>query len=205
MTNITVYDPALEDLSSFGPCMRALTWRQRGFVLAMLDTGMVDHGRCAAMAGYNGNSESLRVTGHRVSHNENVQAAIQEEARKRIGSGAIMATSKLLEIAMNDSHKDQLKAVFGIMDRAGLHATTEVKHEVRHTSDDKAVIERIVQLARNLGLDPKVLLGQHGVVVDAEYSVVASEPGQDDVQDDAEDGENEEEHDYADDLKDLLG
>ena len=153
--------------------------------MAMLDLGSVDHTRCAAAAGYSAGPEgssALRVTAHRLAHDEKIQAAIQEEARRRMKAGSIMAASVLLNIAGNPAHKDQLKAATQLLDRSGLHALSEHKVTVENTpADEKAMVARITELAKKLDIDPKKLLGERGIVVDAEYEIVESGDGLEDL------------------------
>lgn len=161
---------------ALGPAMNALpNDRQRAFVCALLEYGDNNHTRAAACAGYTGNDNTIRVTAHRLSHDELVLAAMHEEASRRMNAGKVMATSKLLEIAADTTHKDQLKAVLSVLDRTGLHAKTEHTVKVRDESrTEDAMIERIKQLGTKLGLQPeeqRKLLASAGVI-DAEFTVV---------------------------------
>lgn len=167
--------PDTRDAGRMGPKMQALTKRQRAFVQAMLDTGMTNHTRCAMMAGYTGTDGTLRVAGHRLAHDERIQSAIQEEAKKRMQSGVIMAVGVLQNIAETPGHKDQLKAAMAIMDRSGLHAVSENKtvHEV--SFDEKGAIARIRALCLETGQDPRLVLGAYGYV-DAEFEEVKALP-----------------------------
>jgi len=157
--------------------MRALgTDRQRRFVIALLELGDMNHTRAAAMAGYAGTTgNAMRVIAHRLFHDDRVQAAIHEEATRRLASGKIMAVSKLLDIANSAPEpKDKLKAIGMILNRVGMHEKTE--HHVTTmdlSKTDDAMIERIKSLAAKLGLDQRALLGEAGVV-DAEFTEVES-------------------------------
>jgi phage terminase small subunit len=157
-----------------GAAMATLTPRQREFVRAMLETGARDHTLCARMAGFTGDDNTMRVTAHRLAHDDKVLAALKEEADKRIRSGAVLGASVLSEIAMNPTHKDQLKAAIELLNRAGLITATLHKHEHAHvvstSADEKAQIASIVEKAARLGIDPRKLLG--GIVVDAEFEEV---------------------------------
>lgn len=159
------------DIDDLGPAMLACTTRQRAFVIAMLDFPGWTHDQMAMAAGFTGDNMTLRTTASRLVHADKVQAAIQEEARKRIGASAITAASELVKIAGNGMHKDQLKAIGMILNRVGLHEKTEHAVTVTNIADDSAAIERIKALAGLLGLDAKQLLGRAGVV-DAEFSEV---------------------------------
>ena len=156
-----------------GPAMLALNDRQRAFVTAMLDFGGRDNTKAARAAGYEDlpGSSTIRVTAHRLAHDPRIQEAIREEAEKRLKTGAIMAVNTLLDIAddATTEKKDRLKAIEMIMNRTGLHATSEQKVTVTRTDmTGDAMIARITQLAKSQGLDPQKLLG-HMAPVEAEF------------------------------------
>lgn len=111
----------------------------------------------AKAAGYSDRSNgSLRVKAHSNLHNEKVIAAMHEEAGKRLRSSAILGASVLAKIARTDGHKHQLRAAEALLNRIGLHETTEHRVTVQR-SDDAVVVARIRELARELGLDPRKL------------------------------------------------
>ena len=163
-----------------GPAMKKLNDRQRAFVTAMLDFGGRDNTKAAKAAGYgnpdNPDRNALHVIAHRLAHDPNIQEAIKEEGIKRLNASTIMAVNTLLDIADDPAteKKDRLKAIEMIMNRTGLHATTEHKVNVTHTdptSDE--MVKRITLLAQKQGLDPAKLLG--GPTVDAEFTEVVDE------------------------------
>lgn len=158
--------------------MKKCTPLQRNYVSALLELGSANHKRAALMAGFSGNDNSLRVTAHRVHHDSNVQAAIREEAERRMTGATIMAASVLVETIGDKTQqtKDRLKAAEMLFNRTGLHAKSEHKMTVEHTHDDAAMVARIKLLADSLGLDARKMLGTAGVVVDAEFKVI--EPAQ---------------------------
>lgn len=152
-----------------GPAMKALNERQRNFVTALLQMGTSNHAAAAKLAGYVGNSDTIKVTGYRLAHDSRIQAAIQEEAQRRINGAASMAASVLVDIAENSvDHKTKLKAVEMILNRAGLHAKSEHTVKVEDNRNDQDTIAKLKQLAADLGLDAKKLLGSVGAV-DAEF------------------------------------
>lgn len=165
--------------AKLGPAMRNLNDRQRGFVSAMFDYPGISNTKAALAAGYgNGNPECAAVQGNRLAHDEDVLAAIHEEAQRRLRSGAIMAVQTVLEIASDPTaeNKDRLKAVEMLLNRSGLHAVSEHNVKVEHRDiTDEGMIKRIKQLAEKQGLDPVKLLGTAGVVVDAEFKEVIPE------------------------------
>ncbi len=161
--------------------MRLLTKKQQRFVIAMLEMPNADQTGAARVAGYSdpGNS-SIRAVGHAVAHNPRVQAAIQEEARKRMNSAAILAVSNLIGLAADPTNKAiQLKASIALMNRVGLHEKTESHNIVEHRDGtDQMAIEKIMSLAGMLGVDAKTLLGKAGYKVpDREVIDVTPEDG----------------------------
>lgn len=159
-------------VSEFGPHMRGLTDRQRAFVLAVLESGKHNFTEAAAAAGYSSKSyNSLRVCASNLAHDSRIQSAMQEEARRRIHSSSIMAVSTLIEIANDDTAKagDRLKAAGMLMDRCGLHATTEHKMTVENVSrNDREELEKIKATLVARGIDPMPLLKGFNLVIDAE-------------------------------------
>src|ERR1700683_3714031 len=70
--------------AELGPDMLALNARQRAFVFHLVEQGGDGYARAAALAGYTGSDETLRVQGSRLAHDERVSRAMLEEARRRI-------------------------------------------------------------------------------------------------------------------------
>lgn len=167
------------DEAPLGRAMKALNEKQRSFVYALVETGG-NASQAAAAAGYGSDSatkeqreNAYRVRGYQLSHDPKVLAAIKEEAEKRLHSGALLAASKLLEMANDNSSKHQFKAAVELLNRSGLVVATEHKVTVEHKGgSDREMIERIRLLAGNLGLDPKKLLGSAGVIIDADFEEV---------------------------------
>lgn len=169
---------------SLGPAMNALANdNQRAFVIALLNNGDDNHKRAALDAGYTGTDNALRVTGHRLYHDDGILAAIHEEAVRRLNAGKIMAVSTLLTLARGaQKDGDKLKAIDMILNRTGMHGMTEHKVTVNDISKtDAAMVERINTLAKELGIpiDLEKMLGRNNPalpkpteVVDAEFTVV---------------------------------
>lgn len=161
--------------TELGPKMRALSHLQREFVIALFEHGDNNATRAARVAGYTDNPNALKVTAHRMLHSPKIRAAMHEEAERRMDGGKLMALNWLLSIASNPQHKDQFKAVTAILDRSGLHATTEHKVTVRDQSKtDEAMVDRIKQLAIKQGYsdgETQKLLASAGYI-DAEFTVV---------------------------------
>lgn len=183
----------LPDDAALGPAMSALpTDNQRAFVCALLEHGDNDHTRAAIAAGFTGTPNTLRVTAHRLAHDERVLAAMHEESVRRLNTGKIMAVSSLLTLARSAAKdSDKLKAIEMILNRTGLHAQSEHKVTVNDVSrTDAAMIDRIKQLAGKMGLDADKLLGEQPgqskstalTVIEAEFTEVeGSSDGLEDV------------------------
>lgn len=154
------------DEGKFGPAMRALpTERMRRFVIAVVEGGTANFTQAALAAGYSdgGTSNTIRVTAHRLAHDERVIRAIHEEADRRLRSAAVVAASTLVTLAQDTTDKKvQLRASEAILNRSGLHALTEHKVTVEDVTG-ATQIERIKEMAKALGLDAKALLGRYGV------------------------------------------
>jgi phage terminase small subunit len=161
-----------------GPKMLALSPRHRAFVIGLL-MNRGNQTRAAALAGYStASSQGLRVVAHRVAHREDVQEAIQEEAKRRINATAIMATERIVEALDDGDPRIRLKAAKQILDSTGLGAVFKHEHHVEvESKTTRELLDFIKGAAREQGLDPKKLLGSAGVpqdVIDAEFEEVVS-------------------------------
>lgn len=179
-TEITITIPEHE----LGKAMRALVPQQRAFVYCLVETGG-NATSAARAAGYGaeGTKEqrdnACRVRGYQLAHNPKVLAAIKEEADKRLHSGALLAASALLEMVNDPLNKNRFKAAVELLNRGGLIVETKHTVNVNHsTSSDRETIDKITLLAKQMGLDPSRLLGQAGVVIDAEFEDVTDAPPQ---------------------------
>ncbi len=156
--------------------MQALTELQRGFVMAMIEFPGISFGNAARRAGYSDpgpHSSKLRVNGHYCAHNPAVQAAIREEAGKRLNASSLAAANVLLALLTDEAveAKDRIKAAGMLLDRSGFGAAQTIN--VNKTTTDrtgKAIMERIAALSQKLGVDASRLLGPPSV--DAEFSEV---------------------------------
>jgi phage terminase small subunit len=164
------------DADDFGPAMSALTEQQRGFVIAMVTIPGCSFRRAALEAGYSDASEAAKVSGHRCAHNPAVQAAIREEAGKRLNSLSVVAANVMMDLMLDGEvdAKTKLKAAAAVLDRTGFGAAQTIN--VNKTTTDRTgagMLERIRALAAANGLDPVKLLGGNApAVVDAEFSEV---------------------------------
>lgn len=155
--------------------MTACNPAQRRFAIAAVMYPLAKDWQVAKAAGYSDRSHgALRVTAHRLFHNERVLAAIRECADKEIRSSGMLAVATIKKIVRNDAHRDQFKAAAML---AGLNGFSVAQNiNVNQTITDnsgKAIMERISLLASKLGLDPQRLLERPaGPVVEAEFSEV---------------------------------
>jgi hypothetical protein len=157
-TAITIPIPPERDL---GPCMRALTDLQRAFVVATFTQGKRDATQAARSAGYQGDRNVLGVTAHRLTHNPKIVAAMKEEGERRMDMLGSIAIEKLGDILENSvDHKTTLKAIDMTLGRVGFHQRSEslVTTRTEHSSLEK--IEKLVRLAKAMGLNPETLVGR---------------------------------------------
>lgn len=164
-----------------GPAMSALnTDMQRAFVMASF-TGSKDPVDWARAAGYFDSGKSgIRVTAWRLAHDPYIQAAITEEARRRLQSLTPAAIEAIADILHNPQHKKQLEAAMTVLSRSGISEATVKKVEV--TISDQQKMDQIRLRAEYLGIDADALLGKvalptpavSGTITEAEYEEVAA-------------------------------
>lgn len=179
MSQIAILTAHTQEEARLGPAMQALpTEKMRAFVYAMLDSGGSNQTACYQAAyGYTGQSEQWhRVNAHQLAHDERIQAAMFEEAQRRLKSGAILAVSELLKIAANGENKDKTKAIGMILDRVGMHAQTEHKLVIDRPQDEKDMMRELLAIAKKNNLDPRVLLASQGLTLDGEFEDVTPAP-----------------------------
>jgi len=166
MSDIPDTDTLEMPTANYGPAMRACNSRQRKFVLSLLMSGDDNYTRAARYAGYsNTNANVMSVTAHRLSHDPKIQAAIQEESKRRLHAGLVLASSRLVEHIKNPDGKISLKAIEMVMNRAGIHAQSEHKVTVEHQMNEGEQIKSIIMMAEAMGIDPSVMLGSAGYKV----------------------------------------
>ena len=153
-----------DDDSSFGPAMRKLTPLQRKFVLAVQILGSTDNTRAAILAGYGSprdgtkwNQQSARNAGWRLAHDPDVQAAMLEEAGKRLGGLRFRALDVLRSIVDDIKTKPalRLKAGLEILNRTGMPTMTEQNITVTHELGPQAAM--IAKLKAILRVNPKYI------------------------------------------------
>lgn len=160
--------------AELGPAMRALpndVWRR--FVLVCNQptaTGRVNHAQAAHDAGFQTeNRSSLAALGHRLAHDERIQAALLEESKRTMGAALPVAMATVIQILLNPAAKDamKLRAAQILFDRGGIPQRTEHEVVVHHTESRSQMIDRVIRLAKDMGLDPAKLLGQVGETMPA--------------------------------------
>jgi hypothetical protein len=159
--------------------MRALpTDRMRLFVVAMHENAMrgeKTQAAAAAAAGYSGDHESLKQTGHRLAHDERIQAALIEEGTRRLGALVPIATGVLSEIISDPlaSKTDRLRAIGMVMNRVGMHEKTEHNVTVKREYSQAEKVERAIRLSKSLGLDPVKVLASVGIHINPDVAPAA--------------------------------
>lgn len=141
--------------------MLALTPPQRRFAMAAVMYPMAKDWQIAKAAGYSDRSHgALRVSAHRLFHDEKVLAAIRECADKEVRSGGMLAIATIKKIVRSDGHRDQFKAAQWLAGMNGqvVAQNINVNQNVSDNSS-KALMERIERAAAVLGVDPAALLG----------------------------------------------
>lgn len=156
-----------DELPEYGPAMAALGEKRRAFVLAMVENPGLSFAAAARAAGYANAKGGARVRGHHAAHHPGVQAAIREEALKRLNSGALIAAGVVIEILQDkrSQRKDRLKAAAMLLDRTGFAAAQNINvHKTVTDHSGKALMERIRALALKHGLDAERLLAPAPVI-----------------------------------------
>jgi phage terminase small subunit len=169
--------PTNEPEAQLTMAMRVLTPKQRAFVRAMAiqtRNGKPNYTEAARQAGYSGGDKSLSVMGSRLAHDPKIKLAMQEEARGMLYDGAQVAVSALLRIIHDTatSTKDRIKASAMILNRVGLNEVTQHEVSVTRVQTEAEKIQRAVRLAKELGIEPKLLLGRAGINVDEDGKVL---------------------------------
>lgn len=145
----------LEDLSTYGPAMQALTPKQRAFVEAYMEHPTWIPRQLAELAGYSATSRnSITVYSHRLMKDERILAAMNEEAGKRLKTGGLIGVAAVVKIALNESHKDHLKAALALMNRTGFHELSEHKITVddKRPQTKREIIEATKNVLAELGM-----------------------------------------------------
>lgn len=166
------------DEDSLGPAMKACNPAQRRFALAAVQFPLAKDWQIAKAAGYSDFSHgALRVTAHRLFHDEKVLAAIKELADKEIRGSALLGIATIKKIARLDGHKDQLKAASELVGLAGFTVEQNINVNQKITDQSgQAILTEIKRLADKMGVPLQQLLGHAAStpVIDGEFVEVKS-------------------------------
>lgn len=146
----------------YGPAMAALSDRQRRFVMAMLMIPNCSHAKAAREAGYSDVKGAAKVRGHYCAHNPGIQAALREEAGKRLNGLSVIAANVMMDVMLDERSpiKDKLKAASAVLDRTGFAAAQNINvNKIVTDNSGRAIMERIEKAAAALGVDAAGLLG----------------------------------------------
>lgn len=165
MTQETASEGHLPEIptENLGDAMLAISPNQRRFVVALLETGGTDETLAARMAGYGGTDNATRVAAYRLAHNPKVQAAIREEADRRLRAGAVLGASAIREIAGDKFHKDRFKAAVELLNRSGLIVETQQRlvierQDNRSTEQIKAdIVKKLAALFKGKDIPAELL------------------------------------------------
>ena len=162
----------------------SLTPTARSFVLALVEGGGGNLTRAAMQAGYQGNNGTLQTHASRLASDPRVQRALMDIAMGLARSSSLLAMTELIKMIESPTLKerDKLAAISKLVSRIGLEPekTVNLKHTVEMKTTKEQVAE-IVQMSKELGIDPRKLLGRAGVIVDAEFSEVGTSAGLEDL------------------------
>lgn len=149
--------------AELGPAMTALPndrWRMFVVALYSVKPGRGAYIRAARIAGFGtptSSPKSLKVIAHRLAHDPRTQAAIREEDQHRLRASAPGAIAALTAMVANPNHRHHAKAVGMLLDRTHPVETTHTVRvqDVREPAPPVTaeMIERIVTIARRIGLD----------------------------------------------------
>ncbi len=142
--------------------MNALSLKRRGFVTALMNQGTRNACEAARAAGYKqDNNDALKSMACELMHDEGVQEAIQEEAKRRITAMLPLAIETVGQLMENpqESGAVRLKAATTVMDRGGVHAVSERITREEPLERDPDQVKRIMGLAQVLGINVESLLG----------------------------------------------
>jgi hypothetical protein len=159
--------------------MRALTEIRRRFVQIYIERPTASVTAICRAAGYSTGGKSgvgIRTEAVRLLKNEKVLRAINEQLEKAFRGDAPIGRAVLLEIALDKEHPQRLRAAEALLGRAGFPLLSEQKISVTHTDlTSEGMIERIKQLAFELGVDATKLLGHSNGHAAAEAPAITIE------------------------------
>lgn len=149
---------AVDDVDIAAPSFRALTEKQRAFVLALIrrGSGRGKRSLCAKEAGYKGDAGQLAVKAHQLFHDPKIQQALHDATVAYLGSFQLFAIEGICRLAETATKEEvKLKALLAILDRTGfatvrqLHVTKEDVNQTRE--------QRIAAMTAMCVKNPKLL------------------------------------------------
>ena len=153
-----------DDAEAYSPAMRALTEKQRAFVIRYIENPLMSASTAARLAGYSDASGAAKVKAHGNLRSPRVIAAVNEELDKRFRFDAVLGRAVLVEIALDKDHPKRLQAAEALLSRGGFHVMHEQRIKVEHVDmSGEEMVRRIEQLALKLNMDPVQLLGNSSV------------------------------------------
>jgi hypothetical protein len=138
----------------FGPKMRALTDKQRAFVMVLVEDPLLSRAEAARIAGYSDSSEAAKVSASRLMHDTKIIEALHEQAGKRLWSISLKAAHRVDQMLDSEDEKVVLKAAVSVLDRVGFGAQQNIN--INQTTTDRTgvgMLERIRALAAANGID----------------------------------------------------
>ncbi len=148
-----------------GPAMQSLPPQQRLFAITYIHNGG-DGAKAARAAGYSDAGGGCRSRAYEFLRAKRMQMALQELGAARFAAMGPQALDAVGNLVMMPEHKDHFAATKYILGQAGHREVKEVEHVPGSTPEQK--IARIMKLAAEQGLDPKVLLGENAIDVEFE-------------------------------------
>lgn len=164
------------DLSELGPRMAALkSAKRQEFVWHYCRNGGDERAAYQA-AGYQSSGEAARIAIFKMMHAPDVVAAMTELGHHMLSALTLPAIGAVAKAIADPNHKDQMRAAFRVLDSTGFGVTTEHKVVVEHKSDDD-MARRAAALAKEMGIDPVMLLGhERAKAIDAVFTEVVQPP-----------------------------
>ena len=149
-------------VGEMGPAMRALTEKERRFVLALyeLPAGRGALTKAALRAGYGGNYKSTRQIAHALWQSDKIRKAFAETGYRYIGVTSVAAIQAARELIFQPEHPDHLKACRMFIDRGWpLENLTKQQIDVTHTQRVELDPRMMLRLAEELNVPLEKLVG----------------------------------------------
>ena len=162
-----------------------LTPQARSFVLALIEGGGGNLTRAAMQAGYTGTNGSLQTHASRLASDPRVQKSLFDISMGLARSSSLLAITELIKMIEDPLLKarDKLAAISKLVSLIGMEPDKNVnlRHTIEVKPTSKEQVDAIVTMSKELGLDPRKLLGKAGVIVDAEFTEIGTSAGIEDL------------------------